>query len=148
VEITEKMKNHRWSPHILVRYILLQLPGIILLVIVLMLVQENHPDYGWLIRTILILWVIKEIILYPFVWRSYNPESLNKNDPLVGLTGIVTRKLDPSGLVKVRGELWRAESNEKEVVIEPGEYVVVEGIRGLKLLVRKRTVFPLSSDSD
>jgi membrane-bound serine protease (ClpP class) len=48
---------------------------------------------------------------------------------IVGLEGVVRQ----GGMVFVRGELWRAES---DAPLQPGEHVLVEGLEGLSLRVR------------
>ena len=61
--------------------------------------------------------------------------------PVVGLPnmvdskGKVVRTLDPSGLVRIKGELWEATSAEES--INTGEEVTVVAQEGLKLVVRK-----------
>ncbi len=61
--------------------------------------------------------------------------------PVVGLPnmvdskGKVVRTLDPSGMVRIKGELWEATSAEES--INTGEEVTVVAQEGLKLVVRK-----------
>src|SRR2546421_34574 len=62
-------------------------------------------------------------------------------DELVGEVGVVRRRLDPEGLVFVRGELWQARANDGP--LEPGEPVRVDAIGdGLVLSVRKADALP------
>jgi membrane-bound serine protease (ClpP class) len=60
-------------------------------------------------------------------------------EELLGQRAIVRSALDPVGHVFVQGALWRAVPSEEEK-IEPGEEVVVEGVDGLTLTVRKAGV--------
>ena len=53
---------------------------------------------------------------------------------LIGLTAVVETKLDPEGTVLVRGELWRASSNDGSVV-DPKYKVHVVGARDHLLVV-------------
>ncbi len=53
---------------------------------------------------------------------------------LLGEVGIVSKPIDPEGVVFIHGEYWRARSLEK---IPPGERVLVESIQGLVLTVRR-----------
>ena len=61
--------------------------------------------------------------------------------PVVGLPdmtdskGKVVSLLAPEGLVRIKGELWVAESESGEM--SPGEEAIVVGQDGLKLIVRK-----------
>ena len=62
-------------------------------------------------------------------------------DELVGEVGVVRRRLDPEGLVFVRGELWQARASDGP--LEPGEPVRVDAIgNGLVLSVRKADALP------
>ncbi len=54
---------------------------------------------------------------------------------MVGAAGKAAGNLAPEGMVKIRGELWGAISEEDEIVA--GESIIVTGEKGLKLLVRK-----------
>jgi membrane-bound serine protease (ClpP class) len=44
--------------------------------------------------------------------------------------------LNPTGEVKVHGEIWKAESPDSE--IKKGEEIVVTGIRNLRLFVKRK----------
>ena len=54
---------------------------------------------------------------------------------MVGSKGKVVSPLDPEGLVKIKGELWRSSSAGRR--IDAGEEVIVVGQEGLKLIVRR-----------
>jgi len=53
---------------------------------------------------------------------------------LLGAPGSAETPLDPEGWVRVGGELWRARASDK---VGPGEAIVVTGLSGLELQVRK-----------
>lgn len=53
---------------------------------------------------------------------------------LIGITAMVETRLDPEGTVLVRGELWRASSNDGSV-IDPKYKVHVVGARDHVLVV-------------
>ncbi len=57
------------------------------------------------------------------------------SDRLIGKKGIVIGEISPeaSGVVRMQDDTWLAISDQK---IEEGEYVVVEGIEGVKLVVK------------
>jgi membrane-bound serine protease (ClpP class) len=57
-------------------------------------------------------------------------------EAMVGLTAKVTETLKPEGTVRVAGESWNAKSVEGE--IEAGAEVVVVGIHGLHLEVKRK----------
>ena len=54
---------------------------------------------------------------------------------MIGTKGEVVGRLDPSGQVKIRGELWAAETESGEMKL--GRKVVVIGQNGLRLTVRE-----------
>ncbi len=72
-----------------------------------------------------------------FIFTTF---ALKKQKPvgassMVGAAGKAAGNLAPEGMVKIRGELWGAISEEDEIVA--GESIIVTGEKGLKLLVRK-----------
>ena len=54
---------------------------------------------------------------------------------LIGITGVSVETLNPNGMVRVKGELWKAESFDGMIGRE--EKIVVETVNGLELLVKK-----------
>ena len=73
-----------------------------------------------------------DIFTYTMGRRALSRTLLYGPEMLMGYTGVVIQTINPSGFVKVRGELWKAVSNAK---LEPGQEIVVTGINGMKLLV-------------
>jgi predicted Fe-Mo cluster-binding NifX family protein len=70
-------------------------------------------------------WVAKDVILYPFVGRFYDP-NLRKNwFSMVGKVGTVKEALRPRGKVQVKSELWRAETLDRTHWVAVGEKVRV-----------------------
>jgi len=62
-------------------------------------------------------------------------------DSLIGETGVVEttiNNVNSEGYVKLKGQIWSARSTDDEV-IEKDELVVVEEIKGVKLIVKKKT---------
>ena len=59
-------------------------------------------------------------------------------DRLIGMTALVTETIDPrqaSGRVRVRSEVWRAESLNRSV-IPAGDSVVIHEVEGVRLIVK------------
>ena len=54
---------------------------------------------------------------------------------MIGSKAMVVSKIDPEGMVKVKGELWKAQSTGER--IDVGEEVTVVGQKRLKLIVRR-----------
>ncbi|MBN1102318.1 MAG: NfeD family protein [Deltaproteobacteria bacterium] len=125
----------KWSLRILLRYALFQLPGLFLLLLLMVLLRRWMLLPGWVAAAVIALWIAKDVILYPFVWRAYDSLA-GKGPPMAGLRGFAVDRLHPSGYIKVRGELWRAEIAGDSPPVERGEPVRIVGDRGLTLLVQ------------
>jgi membrane-bound serine protease (ClpP class) len=83
----------------------------------------------------MIAWGAFSIWLFVFTTRVLRKQAEVGLPSMVGAAGRVASRLSPEGLVRIRGELWGATSNEGD--IETGEEVVVVGEHGLKLLVKR-----------
>jgi membrane protein implicated in regulation of membrane protease activity len=130
------MNKNKWSSRILVRYWLLQLPALALLVLILIFAQRWVDLPSWIFWGALAIWVVKDAVLYPFVWRAYDWDHAADTNAMLGGRGTAKERLAPSGYVQVRGELWKAELAEGSQPVEEGEPILVQEIRGLTLIVR------------
>jgi len=133
----EMVLQQQWR-HALRKYVLFQLPELGA-VILLLAVLETWVDLpGWVLWAAPAGWIIKDILLFPFVWRAYLPPP-SEDNRLIGETGISRQRLDPKGYIFVRGELWKAELEKGQSTqpVEEGELVTVVGKDGLTLLVRR-----------
>ena len=124
------------SLRLILRYVLYQIPGILALVLVIVLIRRWVEIPGWVAWGIVLLWVIKDAVLFPFVWRAYDRRGSDKLLSMVGQEGIVTQRLNPDGYVRIRGELWQAEVIGQEDPAEKNQPVVVQAVSGLKLFVK------------
>jgi membrane protein implicated in regulation of membrane protease activity len=114
------MKNNRWISQAAKRYILLQLPGAVLLVIALILARRWIDIPAWLFWGLIVLWVGKDVVLFPFVRKAYEPQE--DGNPMVGARGVAVEKLAPSGFIRIGGELWKAEAANRHRAIEAGAH--------------------------
>ncbi|MFV8833594.1 NfeD family protein [Aquisalimonas sp. APHAB1-3] len=120
--------------HPLLRYTLLQVPGLLLLGSVLYILH----GWGWLsgqaVFWVAVAWVVKDVALYPLYRPALmRPPQQNVAESLLGITGTARTEVAESGLVLVRGEFWRAES--AGAAIAAGNRVQVCGARGRVLVV-------------
>ena len=70
------------------------------------------------------------------VVKAYRRKPETGKEELIGEIGRVVEDLSPEGLVKVRGELWRAISKDGST-IKVGERVKVLDVKGLTLIVER-----------
>ena len=122
-------------PRVYIRYGLLTIPGTVALILVLIVVQNWVSIPIWLWLTLILLWIAKEIILFPFVWRAYDHTRAEVSNSMIGVRGITKEKLAPTGYILVQGELWKAEKMVNEPPIEKNKWVRVKKMEGLKLFV-------------
>ena len=130
-----KPKPKKIPTSVYVRYTLLNLPGLVGFILILVLVRQWLNLPGWLFWTLVAGWVIKEVALLPVVWRAYDPNASEETGTLVGQRGIAKKRLDPSGYIQVRGELWKAERIDDGPPIEADRPVRIRKIKGLTLYV-------------
>ena len=123
------------SLKVITRYIILQSPLTVALFILLMLSQNTRAISSKVIFVILVVSIAKDILLYPFVWKTYDPGHQKKQNPMIGLTGTAQEGFEQEGYIMVRGELWRAQVVRRNLTIEKDEKVLVCGADGLTLLI-------------
>jgi membrane protein implicated in regulation of membrane protease activity len=130
------MERKGWSARVVLRYALLQVPFTALVMVVLIWVRKWLDLPLWFICGLVAFLVIKDIVLFPFVWRAYDSDSPGLTNTLEGARGIAINDLHPSGYVEIGAERWQAEVIEGSPPIRRGQRVRVHGIRGLTLLVQ------------
>jgi membrane-bound ClpP family serine protease len=84
---------------------------------------------------VIVGWLVFGTWLFIFTTSVLKKKQHIGQTSMVGATGQAVGKLSPDGMVKIRGELWRAISEEGDIL--PDEDIIVTGEKGLKLLVRK-----------
>lgn len=117
------------------RYVLFQLPELLLVGMALMLLVGLGVltvNVGWLLFA---LWIAKEVVLFPLVRRAYEPSDPSATAPLVGATAIVIDRLDLTGTVRVGPELWTARLEPGNEPADVGSTVCVKSVEGMTLHV-------------
>ena len=136
-KIAGRIGREQLTLKVMVRYALIQLPGTVLLALVILLINRWWVTVPlWLGLGIVGLAIVKDLVLFPLLWRSYAGGDPDDPSSMIGRRGIVIGRLDPEGYVRVHGELWRAETVENDRPVEKGRSVTVVGVSGLKLHVR------------
>lgn len=123
---------------ILVKYTLYQIPDTALAFLVLWILVEWAGVSPRLAGGLALLWILKDILMFPVLWHSFGGTEASDPRSLVGAEGVVTMRCDPHGYVRVRGETWKAEPDEQGTVIDAGVLIVVTGSQGLTLYVKPR----------
>jgi len=104
-----------------------------MLILILILLRHWMNIPTWTVWTFTSLWIIKDFILFPFVWRAYETGIPNT---IIGSKGTAVDRLSPSGYVRINSELWRAKVIKSDSAIEKDEIVTVKGLVGLTLIVQ------------
>lgn len=86
---------------------------------------------------IMVGWGIISICIFIFTTHALKKQAPAGLPSMVGAVGKAVGNLAPGGMVKIRGELWGAISEEGN--IGAGEEIIVTGENGLKLLVRRNS---------
>lgn len=119
---------------VLTRYLLLQVPGWALLLLVMVALRAWRGLPVWLVVAVVAAWIAKDFVLYPFVKSAYDPaQARSPADLLVGARGIAEQDLDPEGYVRIRGELWAATCGTG--FVKHGEAVRVSRVDRMRLIV-------------
>jgi len=75
-------------------------------------------------------------VFHRSVIPSFHRRRVAGVEAMVGMSGEVIEPLQPVGVVRVKGEYWKAESENGEV--PAGQTVEVSSVKGLVLRVRRR----------
>jgi membrane-bound ClpP family serine protease len=84
---------------------------------------------------LMVAWAAFAVFTYRKGTKALKKKPVAGLSNMVGTKGKVVSRLDPEGLVRVKGELWRASSAAGR--IDSGVEVIVVGQDGLKLIVRQ-----------
>jgi membrane-bound ClpP family serine protease len=135
----DRIRDHhpsRWpGARTILKYALVQLPDIVIFAVVMLTLQRWLDLSPILVGVLIAIWILKDILMFPLLRRSFEENRPEDAHPMIGETGTARDRLDPTGYVVIHGELWQAELLEGHPPVEPGEPVRVEEARGLTLLV-------------
>ena len=97
---------------------------------------------GIQILVFLVVSVLLLVLTRPIAVKYFNQERLKTNaESLIGQQALVLEDIDTlqaAGLVEVRGQEWSAKTDEPNGKIAKNKVVVIEGIQGVKLIVREK----------
>jgi membrane protein implicated in regulation of membrane protease activity len=126
-------RKTRWW--VIGKYTLFQVPELLAVAVLAWYARGwvGLPD--WAAAGVVALWIAKDVALFPFLRRAYEPTSRGGVLDLVGAVGRAESALASAGWVRVGAELWQAELAEGATPLEAGARVRVRAVRGLTLLV-------------
>ena len=89
----------------------------------------------------LLVSILLLVLTRPIAIQFFNKERQKTNaDRLIGQKAVVLETIDTlhsTGRVEINGMEWSAKAEDTAAVIEAGTVVSVEGIQGVKLIVKK-----------
>jgi len=98
----------------------------------------NGADMSWIPMSLGTLGVLLGMIwVMPVVIRSRFSTPTIGREWMIGEEGEAIEAIDPEGVIKIRGTLWRARAR-RAATIAPGEKAVVEELVGLTLMVEPK----------
>lgn len=90
----------------------------------------------------LVVSIVLLVLTRPVALKYFNNKRQSTNvESIIGRQGVVLETIDTiksQGLVEVDGETWSARTDEPEGVIPKDTVVSVEGVQGVKLIVKKK----------
>ena len=92
----------------------------------------------WVVITLVVALGVISLILYKLIAPVLKREQITGGEGMIGIEGEVVTPLTPKGVIKVRGELWKAYSTDAS--INADEEVIIVELEGLNLLVRRKDV--------
>ena len=99
-------------------------------------------ETGIQILVFLVVSVLLLVLTRPIAVKYFNEERQKTNaESLIGQQALVLEDIDTlqaAGLVEVRGQEWSAKTDEPNGKIAKNKVVVIEGIQGVKLIVREK----------
>ena len=99
----------------------------------------------WAFKITMPLWfaIVIALLLGTFVFithkviiPSFHKEQVTGSEGMIGMEGKVVEPLNPSGFVRVEGELWKAKAAGEDIAA--GEDVEILGLKKLTLEVKRK----------
>ena len=129
-----------WSGRVLLKYWAIQAAGWVVVLAVVWVLADRFAWPRWIVWTIFGLWIAKDAALYPFLWRAYAAHGASPHAyPSAGVGGVALQPLNPTGTVRIGGEIWNASVAAGVRAIADGERVRVTDRDGMTLLVEPDT---------
>jgi membrane protein implicated in regulation of membrane protease activity len=118
------------------RYLLFQIPGWCMAALVLLLLGHYRMISFSGAVICFAAWMLKDWVLYPWLRSAYEVSTRTGSKTLIGHKGVAESHLAPEGLIRVRGELWRAVAIPRDLPIQTGIAVEIIDADGMTVFVR------------
>jgi membrane-bound serine protease (ClpP class) len=115
------------------KFILLILDESLIIFFIIYLLHDFNVDASVSIIFVLILVALLIFMLYIFLPQLRQPAT--GTEGMIGMSGKTIETLNPTGMIKIKGEIWTAESINGK--IESGEKIIVKKVNDLTLIVKK-----------
>ena len=123
-----------------IRYSLFQIPSLTIVILIVFTINHWYVLDKVIIALIILVWILKDIIIFPFVWKAYSHKDRDKSKTILNQKGIAVDTISPKGFVKIDGEIWQAEAVESQEPIQKGQIVEVVELNGLKIKVKSANI--------
>jgi len=138
--VTTSPSSGAATHRVLLRYAAFQLPGIAMMSLGVVVAHTWFDVPAHVCFGALGLWIVKDMVMFPFVRKAYEPGDGRLPRDVNGAIGTAHEDLAPSGYVNIGSELWRAECEPEHAPISKGEPVRVVAVRGLTVTVAKESI--------
>jgi membrane protein implicated in regulation of membrane protease activity len=118
------------------KYLLFEIPQWFLLAFMLWVLVETAGLPVWAAQGFFVVWVFKDLALFPLVRNAYENDAKTGTEELIGVKATTQERLDPEGFVRIQGVLWKARAEPADQPINRDSVVTVCAARGLTLIVR------------
>jgi len=115
------------------RYILFQIPELIITLLVLIIIRHFYEFPFWIIIVVMIGSVLKDVVMFHYTWTAYIVHSPDDYANVKGKTCVAVEDFEKKGMVRINAELWKART---DYPVQKGDKLVVENVKGLELFVR------------
>jgi membrane protein implicated in regulation of membrane protease activity len=123
------------SARVLLRYAALQLPGQAACIAIAVVAHDWLGLSRELAIGAVVVWVAKDILLFPFVRKAYEPSTGRSPRDVRDAIGVAHQGLEDEGYVRIGPELWRARRRPGCSRLAPGEAIRVVDVSGLTVTV-------------
>ncbi len=109
---------------------------LLLALLVLLALYLLGVSISWyIILAVALFFIAFAFVMHRMLVPLFRKKIMTGREALLGREGEVVQPLSPQGLVRLKGEYWKAKSSGE--ILEKGIIVEVTGLEGLTLIVRR-----------